>query len=88
MGGEDNGFGTSAGHLQDHIVRIGSELLLLQHDLGSSGVVLHQLDGGLGIDIDKQQLIAFGEIPDAYAILGIVLVLAAVTVLNLHKKKA
>lgn len=33
-------------------------------------------------------LIAFGEIPDVYAILGIVLVLAAVAVLNLRKKNA
>ncbi len=32
-------------------------------------------------------LIAFGEVPDVYAIVGILLVLAAVAVLNLHPKK-
>lgn len=32
-------------------------------------------------------LIAFGEVPDIYAVFGILLVLAAVAVLNLHKKK-
>ncbi len=32
-------------------------------------------------------LIAFGEVPDIYGIFGILLVLAAVAVLNLHRKK-